>query len=157
MTDVVDTETRSRMMSGIKSKNTKPELVVRRGLHALGFRYRLHAKEIPGKPDLWLPKYSATIFIHGCFWHGHNCSLFKIPGTRQDFWKAKIDTNRARDARVNDVLAHAGLRQLEIWECALRGPGRIGLEETLARTAEWLRGEKIRCEIRGDTIDDGTG
>lgn len=149
MTDVVDTATRSRMMSGIKSKNTKPELVMRRGLHALGFRYRLHAKEIPGKPDLWLPKYRAAIFIHGCFWHGHNCSLFKIPGTRQDFWKAKIDTNRARDARVNELLADTGLRQLEIWECALRGSGRIGLEETLARAAEWLRGEEIRCEIRG--------
>lgn len=149
MTDVVDTATRSRMMSGIKSKNTKPELVMRRGLHALGFRYRLHAKEIPGKPDLWLPKYRAAIFIHGCFWHGHNCSLFKIPGTRQDFWKAKIDTNCARDARVNELLADTGLRQLEIWECALRGPGRIGLEETLARAAEWLRGEEIRCEIRG--------
>lgn len=149
MTDVVDSATRSRMMSGIKSKNTKPELVIRKGLHALGFRYRLHPKEVPGKPDLWLPKYGAAIFIHGCFWHGHNCSLFKIPGTRQDFWKAKIDTNRIRDARVNELLADAGLRRLEIWECAFRGPGRIGLEETLALTAEWLRGEEIRCEIRG--------
>ncbi len=149
MTDVVDSATRSRMMSGIKSKNTKPELIIRKGLHALGFRYRLHPKEVPGKPDLWLPKYGAAIFIHGCFWHGHNCSLFKIPGTRQDFWKAKIDTNRIRDARVNELLADAGLRRLEIWECAFRGPGRIGLEETLALTAEWLRGEEIRCEIRG--------
>lgn len=149
MTDVVDSATRSRMMSGIKSKNTKPELVIRKGLHALGFRYRLHPKEVPGKPDLWLPKYGAAIFIHGCFWHGHNCSLFKIPGTRQDFWKAKINTNRIRDARVNELLADAGLRRLEIWECAFRGPGRIGLEETLALTAEWLRGEEIGCEIRG--------
>ena len=149
MTDVVDSVTRSRMMSGIRSKNTKPELVIRKGLHALGFRYRLHPKKILGKPDLWLPKYGAAIFIHGCFWHGHNCSLFKIPGTRQDFWKAKINTNRIRDARVNELLADAGLRRLEIWECAFRGPGRIGLEETLARTAEWLRGEEIGCEIRG--------
>lgn len=149
MTDVVDSATRSRMMSGIKSKNTKPELAIRKGLHALGFRYRLHPKEVPGKPDLWLPKYGAAIFIHGCFWHGHNCSLFKIPDTRQDFWKTKIDMNRIRDARVDKLLADAGLRRLEIWECAFRGRGRIGLAETLARTAEWLRGQEIRGEIRG--------
>lgn len=149
MTDVVDPTTRSRMMSGIRSKNTKPELAIRQGLHALGFRYRLHPKAIPGKPDLWLPKYNAAIFVHGCFWHGHNCSLFKIPGTRQDFWKAKIDTNRARDAHVSELLNDAGLRRLDIWECAFRGPGRIGLEETLTWTAEWLRGSKAWGEIRG--------
>ncbi len=149
MVDVVDAATRSRMMSGIKGKNTKPELAVRVGLHGLGFRYRLHANEIPGKPDLWLPKYRAAIFINGCFWHGHNCSLFKMPGTRQDFWKAKIDSNRNRDARVNRLLFESGIRRLDIWECAFRGPGRIGMEETLARTAIWLRGEEVRGEIRG--------
>lgn len=149
MIDVVDAATRSRMMAGIKGKNTKPELAVRAGLHALGFRYRLHAKEVPGKPDLWLPKYKTAIFVNGCFWHGHNCSLFKIPASRQDFWKAKIVSNRNRDARVNGLLFEAGIRRLDIWECAFRGPGRIGLEETLARTAEWLRGEEVRGEIRG--------
>lgn len=149
MADVVDAATRSRMMSGIRGKNTKPELAIRLGLHARGFRYRLHPKNVPGKPDLWLPKYRAAIFIHGCFWHGHDCSLFKMPGTRQDFWKTKIDTNRIRDARVAELLAADGFRRLEVWECALRGPGRIGLEETLARTAEWLRGEEVRFEIRG--------
>lgn len=149
MIDVVDAATRSRMMSGIRSKNTKPELAVRLGLHALGFRYRLHPKEILGKPDLWLPRYRAAIFIHGCFWHGHDCSLFRMPATRQDFWETKIDTNRARDKRITDSLMEAGVRQLEIWECSFRGPGQIGLEETLVRTAEWLRGEEIRREIRG--------
>lgn len=149
MADIVNAATRSRMMSGIKGKNTKPELVVRLGLHALGFRYRLHPKGIPGRPDLWLPKHNAAIFINGCFWHGHDCSLFKVPATRQDFWWAKIEANRARDARVNELLAKAGTRRLEIWECAFRGPGRIGLEETLARAAEWLRGGENRCAIRG--------
>lgn len=136
-------------MSGIRGKNTKPELAIRLGLHALGFRYRLHPKDVPGKPDLWLPKYRAAIFVHGCFWHGHDCSLFKMPGTRQDFWKTKIDTNRTRDARVTELLAADGFRRLEIWECALRGPGRIGLEGTLTQVAEWLRGDAVAGEIRG--------
>jgi DNA mismatch endonuclease, patch repair protein len=149
MTDVVDPATRSRMMSGIRGKNTKPEIAVRLGLHALGFRYRLHPKQIPGKPDLWLPKYTAAIFVHGCFWHGHDCSLFKMPAIREDFWKAKISANRARDVRVNELLAFRNLRRLEIWECAFRGPGRIGLDKTLDQAAEWLRGTELRGEIRG--------
>jgi len=149
MVDVVDAATRSRMMSGIRGKDTKPELAIRSGLHAMGFRYRLHPKSVPGKPDVWLPKYRAAIFVHGCFWHGHECSLFKMPATRQEFWLTKIDTNRARDARADQRLAEMGVRRLAIWECAFRGPGRIGLEETLARAAFWLRGNEDRGEIRG--------
>jgi DNA mismatch endonuclease (patch repair protein) len=149
MADVVDAATRSRMMSGIRSKNTKPEIAVRLGLHAFGFRYRLHSKQIPGRPDLWLPKYSAAIFVHGCFWHGHDCSLFKMPTTRTDFWETKIKANRARDARVDELLAFRDLRRLEIWECAFRGPGRIGLDKTLNQAADWLRGKELRGEIRG--------
>jgi DNA mismatch endonuclease (patch repair protein) len=122
---------------------------VRLGLHALGFRYRLHPREIPGKPDLWLPKYKAAIFVHGCFWHGHDCSLFKMPRTRQGFWQAKIDTNRRRDAVVDNLLAERQIRRLEIWECAFRGSVRIGLEQTLEKAAEWLRGQEQRGQIRG--------
>lgn len=149
MADVVDAATRSRMMSGIRGKNTRPELQVRLGLHALGFRYRLHPGKIPGKPDLWFPKYRAAIFVHGCFWHGHECSLFKLPGTRQDFWQHKIDANRRRDSVVEELLAADAIRRLEIWECAFRGPGRIGLEQTLERAAEWLRSDEDRGQIRG--------
>lgn len=149
MADVVDSVTRSRMMSGIKGKNTKPERLIRTGLHAMGFRYRLHPREIPGKPDLWLPKYRAAVYVHGCFWHGHDCSLFKMPASRKEFWQHKIDANRRRDAKVDELLAERALRRLEIWECAFRGPGRIGLEETLARAAVWLRGKDERGEIRG--------
>lgn len=137
------------MMSGIRGKNTKPEIAVRLGLHALGFRYRLHPKQIPGKPDLWLPKYYAAIFVHGCFWHGHDCSLFKMPATREDFWRAKISANRARDTQVNEALAERDLRRLEIWECAFRGPGGIGLDRTLDQAAKWLLGKEFRGEIRG--------
>lgn len=90
MADVVTPEKRSKMMSGIQGKNTKPELTIRKGLHALGFRYRLHGKTLPGKPDLVFPKYKAVIFIHGCFWHAHHCHLFKWPSTRVDFWQEKI-------------------------------------------------------------------
>ena len=149
MADIVDAATRSRMMSGIRGKNTKPELQVRLGLHAMGFRYRLHPKDIPGKPDIWLPKYRAAIFVHGCFWHGHDCTLFRIPGTRQEFWMAKVETNRRRDATVDGMLDDRGFRRLSIWECAFRGPGQLGLEATLQATAEWLRSDGIRGEIRG--------
>lgn len=149
MADVVDAATRSRMMSGIKGKDTKPEIAIRLGLHAAGFRYRLHANAVPGRPDLWLPKYQAAIFIHGCFWHGHDCSLFKMPGTRQEFWLRKIESNRARDSRVDKLLLDINVRRLAIWECAIRGPGRLGLKETLKLAAEWLRSNNEWGEIRG--------
>lgn len=137
-------------MSGIRGKDTKPELVVRKALHAAGFRYRLHPKDVPGKPDFVLSKYSAAVFVHGCFWHGHDCSLFRLPSTRTDFWKAKIDGNRARDAVVLDKLHEQGYRTLVIWECAFRGPGKIGLEKTVSETADWIRGSGERSEIRGE-------
>lgn len=149
MADVVDAATRSRMMSGIKGKNTKPELQVRLGLHAMGFRYRLHPKDIPGKPDIWLPRYRAAVFVHGCFWHGHDCTLFRLPGTRSDFWLGKIETNRTRDAKVAELLAERGIRRLSVWECAFRGPGKLGLDATLRASAEWLRGGDEWGEIRG--------
>jgi DNA mismatch endonuclease (patch repair protein) len=137
--DVVDSATRSRMMSGIRSKNTDPELQMRRALHRAGFRYRLHAKDVPGRPDMVFPKYRAAVFINGCFWHGHDCSLFKMPGTRRDFWAAKIGRNRQRDAEVRVLLAERGWRCVTVWECATRGRGRIGLEETVRRLVAWLR------------------
>lgn len=92
------------MMAGIRGKDTKPELVVRRGLHALGFRFRLHDRALSGKPDMVLPRWRAVIFIHGCFWHAHDCPLFRWPGTRQDFWRQKIGRNQERDAEVKPRL-----------------------------------------------------
>src|SRR3546814_5856307 len=94
MADVVSIDVRSRMMSGIRSTNTKPEMILRRGLHAAGFRFRLHDRRLTGKPDLVFPRYSAVLFAHGCFWHGHNCHLFRLPATRTDFWAANINSNR---------------------------------------------------------------
>ena len=149
MPDVVDPITRSRMMAGIRSKNTDPELQIRRALHAKGFRFRLHSAEVPGKPDMVFPKYSAAVFVHGCFWHGHDCPLFKMPGTRQDFWSAKIARNRARDLEVQRQLAASGWRSMTVWECAIRGPGRLGLDATVRALAQWLPDIDIsRAELR---------
>jgi DNA mismatch endonuclease (patch repair protein) len=149
VTDVVSPETRSRMMAGIRGRDTGPERLVRSALHRLGFRFRLHAKNVPGRPDLLLPRYGAAVFVHGCFWHGHDCSLFRLPGTRRRFWRAKIGRNAERDAEVALQLEQQGWRQLTIWECAFRGPGRIGVEETVRRAARWITSRRTRGEIRG--------
>ena len=128
------------MMSGIGPKDTKPEMFIRRGLHAMGYRYRLHDRRLPGRPDLVFPGRRAVIFIHGCFWHGHDCSLFRWPGTRSDFWRAKISGNINRDARVRSELLNLGWRILDVWECVLRGPERQASEAVLAACAAFLDG-----------------
>ena len=147
--DIVDAATRSRMMTGIRGKDTKPELVIRQGLHALGFRYKLHDRQLPGTPDLVLPRWRAVIQIHGCFWHGHDCPLFRWPQTRQEFWRAKIRRNVKRDREVNEALDREGWRVLTVWECALKGPGRIGADATVTRAAAWLGSGARTGEIRG--------
>ncbi|GAB2884805.1 very short patch repair endonuclease [Microvirgula curvata] len=138
MTDIVDKATRSRMMSGIRGKDTKPEVLIRRALHSQGFRYRLHDKGLPGKPDLVFPKYKAVVFIHGCFWHGHDCRYFKVPQTRTAFWQDKINTNRQRDARQLAQLLQAGWRVLVIWECATRKNESLSKDMLIDYTANWL-------------------
>lgn len=119
MADIVDSATRSRMMSGIRTKGTKPEMIVRRALHKAGFRYRLHDKKLPGKPDIVLPKYKTVIFVHGCFWHGHMCSKFKWPKTRAEWWREKIEGNMARDRKAIENLEMMEWRVVQIWECEL--------------------------------------
>lgn len=136
-------------MSGIRGKDTTPEMILRRGLHALGFRFRLHDKALPGKPDLVFPKYHAVIFAHGCFWHGHDCHLFKWPSSRPEFWLAKINRNRDVDARSELRLAEYGWRQCIVWECALKGRARLPLENVIANCAEWLKSDSATLEIRG--------
>ncbi len=148
MADVVDPATRSRMMSGIRGKNTKPELMIRKALHARGFRYRLHCK-LPGKPDLCLPKYRAVIFVHGCFWHGHDCHLFKWPSTRPEFWREKIARNKAVDAAAEAKLLADGWRVATVWECALKGRARLDLENITNRLGDWVTGSVDVLVIRG--------
>lgn len=157
MADVVSPEVRSRMMAGIRGKNTKPEMLIRRGLHAEGFRYRVHAKDLPGKPDLIFPKYRAVIFVHGCFWHGHNCHLFKWPSTRKDFWRKKIERNLEVDLAAQDRLTRLGWRCCLVWECALKGRSRLPDGEVIAKIAKWLPSKKKKKEIRGAKQYDAQG
>lgn len=122
MVDIVSPEKRSLMMAGIRGKNTKPEIQVRKLLHAGGFRFRLYRKDLPGKPDIVLPKYKVVIFVHGCFWHGHeNCHLFRLPKSRTEFWEAKISGNVERDKLKQAQLLNEGWRVLLVRECALKG------------------------------------
>ena len=121
MADVHDKATRSYNMSRIKNKNTKPEILVRKFLFANGFRYRINDKKLPGKPDIVLSKYKTVIFVNGCFWHGHeNCRYFKLPGTRAEWWKEKIDKNIDNDLKKHLQLINAGYRVIIIWECEIK-------------------------------------
>jgi DNA mismatch endonuclease (patch repair protein) len=131
MSDVHDKATRSYNMSQIKGKNTKPEMLVRKFLHAQGFRYKLHDKSLPGKPDIVLPKYKTVIFIHGCFWHKHSdCRYFVVPKTRTDWWLNKINGNVENDAKALSALSNLGWKTIIIWECDLK-PAKM--QETIAK------------------------
>lgn len=121
MTDRVDRATRSRIMASIKGRDTGPEMAVRRYLHSLGYRYRLHVKTLPGKPDLVLKKHNLAIFVHGCFWHRHpSCFYAVLPSSRQDYWDKKLNANVERDRRHVNKLSQMGWRVIIVWECGLR-------------------------------------
>ncbi|GJM39824.1 MAG: very short patch repair endonuclease [Ardenticatenaceae bacterium] len=149
MTDVVDRKTRSRMMSGIRGKDTKLELIIRKRLHALGFRYKLHNKQLPGKPDMVFPKYKAVILVNGCFWHGHNCHLFKWPSTREKFWRNKITRTKEKDKENIERLLSAEWRILQIWECAIKGKEKIPIDKVIEKCSTWLESSQKQLDIRG--------
>lgn len=149
MADVVDAATRSRMMAGIRGRDTKIEVAVRKALHARGLRYRTDVRGLPGRPDIVLSRWKAAILVHGCFWHAHDCGLCRIPATRPDFWREKLEGNAARDRRNEDALHAAGWRVAVVWECALRGKGERALMDVADRLAEWVRGDKPMLELRG--------
>ena len=152
MADIVDKQTRSRMMAGIKGKDTKPEMVLRRALHARGFRYRLHGKGVPGRPDMILAKHRAVIFVHGCFWHRHEgCRYATTPATRPEFWAEKFAANVRRDRTVRDALVANGWRVATIWECALRKRNRIDI--VVDRVDEWLLSGRRWLEIGEKDIE----
>lgn len=137
------------MMSGIRGKNTKPELLIRKALHARGFRYRLHC-DLPGKPDICLPKHRAVIFVHGCFWHGHDCHLFKWPKTRPEFWQAKIARNREVDRLAEERLLADGWRVATVWECAIKGRTRTPTLDALISLLEpWIVSNGRTIELSG--------
>jgi DNA mismatch endonuclease, patch repair protein len=140
---------RSRNMAAIRHRNTKPEMIVRRMLHRAGFRFRLHRRDLPGTPDLTLKKWNAVIEVQGCFWHAHDCHLFKRPKDNAEFWSEKHGQNFNRDQQNADAIAALGMRRLVIWECALRG--RTGLDQTTIqnRVVNWITGTESRGEISG--------
>jgi DNA mismatch endonuclease, patch repair protein len=148
MPDVHTPEQRTKNMSRIKSRDTKPEMFMRSMIHRLGYRYRLHRKDLPGSPDIVLPKYKAVVFVNGCFWHRHLCHLFKWPNTRAAFWKAKINRNFERDQEAARTLKSLGWRVCTLWECSLKGrlrdPNRVVHELT-----QWLISDKDCLEIQG--------
>lgn len=149
MADIVDAATRSRFMSGIRGTNTRPEILIRSLLHGMGFRYRLHVRSLPGKPDIVLPRYRAVVFIHGCFWHGHDCHLYRIPGTRRDFWLNKVSCNERNDAKAETALKADQWRVAIIWECALRGRCRLRPEDMARSLRKWLTGKQATLTLRG--------
>ncbi len=152
MADIVSPAVRSRMMAGIRAKNTNPEIVIRRGLFKRGHRYRLHDSRLPGKPDLVFRKHGAVIFVHGCFWHRHDCSLFKWPSTNSDFWRKKISGNRALDLRVVTELRKRGWRVLTLWECAIKRAGPDEIVSVIEKVHSWLISGGACAEIRASKL-----
>lgn len=148
--DTVTPETRSRMMAAVKGKNTKPELAIRSALHRRGFRFRLHRKDLPGKPDLVFTRRNALIFVHGCFWHGHDCHLFRWPKSREAFWREKIGKNIQRDEQQYLALSETGWRIGRVWECALKGKTRLRFDDVIDQCAIWLKSDIRKLEVRGD-------
>lgn len=141
MADIVSSAVRSRMMSGIQARDTKPEILVRKALHAQGYRFRLHRNDLPGKPDIVLPRFRAVILVHGCFWHMHKgCKLARIPSTRTEFWSAKLHANAIRDETAHCRLLALGWRVLTIWECYLKSTSPEVLQADLAR---WISGSEV--------------
>jgi len=143
MVDSLAPEQRSERMSRIRSKDSKAEMMVRRLIHAMGFRYRLHAANLPGKPDLVFSKRKKVIFVHGCFWHRHDCSLGRIPKSRLDFWLPKLEKNRVRDGATRTALAALGWDQLVIWECELKD--REALKGRLTHFLGGLECGRLNC------------
>jgi DNA mismatch endonuclease (patch repair protein) len=129
-------------MAAIRDRDTKPEKLIRSALHRNGFRFRLHSRVLPGRPDIVLPKYKTVVFVHGCFWHGHNCALFKWPATRRAFWRAKILGNRKRDRAVRNQIVAAGWRHLTIWECTFRGANSSTALKATRQIGAWLKAGK---------------
>src|ERR1017187_2382976 len=146
--DILTPEQRHRCMANVKSRNTKPEIVLRKALFSRGLRYRLHVKRLPGTPDRVFPKYRAVLFVHGCFWHGHGCRLFVVPATNREFWVQKIDGNRSRDEQAIRALRGMGWRVMTVWECAVRGLDRLPLDVLASKIDQWLHAQRSE-ERRG--------
>jgi DNA mismatch endonuclease (patch repair protein) len=149
--DIVDRATRSRMMSGIRGRDTKIELVVRKALHARGLRYRLHNRTLPGRPDIAFIGAKVAIFMNGCFWHGHDCPFFRLPASNTEFWQAKIGANRERDLRSLEALHALGWRTAVVWECSIRNRPAEDFAALLDQLEEWIRMGSGHLDLRGSS------
>lgn len=139
--DVLTLEQRRLNMSRIRSRDTTPEMLIRKGLHAAGFRFRLHQRQLPGRPDLVLTRYRTAVFINGCFWHSHGCHISRIPDTRQGYWKPKLTRNAQRDRDALEALHASGWRVVRVWECALRGRTRLPEGSALKQISDFIRND----------------
>src|SRR5689334_23328590 len=145
--DIVSKEVRSRMMAGIRGVNTKPERFLRCFLHREGFRYRLHGRSLPGRPDIVLPKHQVVIFVHGCFWHRHSgCKFAYMPGSNRRFWREKFAANLRRDEAAERQLLAEGWRVLIVWECAIRSSMRDP-QPLVRRITRWIAAKRLRHEV----------
>ena len=154
MPDSLSPSARSANMAAIHSSNTTPELMLRKALFKRGFRYRIALKRLPGRPDIVLPKYDAVVFVHGCFWHGHDCPKYRLPKSQTSFWAEKVFRNRNRDHDVQERLLEAGWRVATVWECAVRGPKRENrLAATVQAVEAWLLGSQAELELPDTTTN----
>jgi len=149
MADVFDPGKRSQVMAGIRGKNTRPEVLVRSLLHRAGYRFRIHSTAVPGHPDVWLPKYRAAVFVHGCFWHRHDCHLFKWPANNAEFWRTKIERNVVVDQRHLKALAALDVRVLVVWECAIKGKTRMDPLALAQAITTWVESGPALASIEG--------
>lgn len=136
--DVLTPAQRQLNMSRIRSRDTQPELLIRRGLHAQGFRYRLHQRQLPGRPDLVLARHRTVVFVNGCFWHSHGCHMSRMPETRREYWQPKLDRTMQRDRDAIHALHAAGWRTVLVWECALRGRTRLAAGEAVTQISDFI-------------------
>lgn len=149
MVDKLKAEDRSRLMARVRQKDTKPEIFVRRILHRSGLRFRLQSKQLPGSPDIVMKRWKKAIFVNGCFWHGHDCHLFKLPATRTDWWKNKVADNRSRDLRATHDLIASNWRVITVWQCAITGKDRLVDSEFTSTLLEAVKSSVAHIEIRG--------
>ncbi|MDR0375606.1 MAG: very short patch repair endonuclease [Treponema sp.] len=154
--DTVTPEQRKKTMAAVHSKNTMPEILIRKALFARGYRYRIDYKKLPGRPDVALPRYHAVVFVHGCFWHGHaGCPNFRLPQSNQEYWIAKIDRNRKRDGDALNHLHALNWRVCVVWECAIHGKNKkMKVSQAAAKISEWLKSDAVWLEISGWNVDE---
>lgn len=139
-------------MANVPRRDTRPEIAVRKALHAMGLRYRLHVRGLPGSPDIVFPRHRAVVFVHGCYWHAHGCRYSSVPATRREFWETKFADNRRRDARAVNALRLDGWRVLVVWECSMRSKGSDSVARTAVLARDWLVGRAPLAAIDGDGL-----